>query len=173
MAQTKKLSVATVCGKVDAKKVLNSATPIKLMRVIGQAVGTKTGTSNFGEWVSLVGQFKATNIKTGEISEASTLFLPDVALLPLQVALAQGDTRGVAFAIDLYVKQSTNSKPGGSVYEYSFENVLPPADNDPIAALEAKINALALEHNPAGSEDVKENTAGVEHKAASGKSKGK
>jgi hypothetical protein len=144
MAQTKKLSVATVYGKIDAKKVLNSEQPIKVMRVYGQAVGTKTGDSNFGPWTALVGQFKAAHPETGEVSEASTLFLPDVALVPLQVALAQEGARGVMFAMDIFVKASTNTKPGGSVYEYSFENVLPPADNDPIKALEDKINALAL-----------------------------
>jgi hypothetical protein len=144
MAQTKKLSVATVYGKIDAKKVLNSEKPIKVMRVIGQAIGTKAGNSSYGDWTSLVGQFKAINADTGEVSEAATLFLPDVALIPLQVALARDDTKGVAFAIDIFVKASTNTKPGGSVYEYSFENVLPPADNDPIKALEDKIAALAL-----------------------------
>lgn len=139
MAQTKKLSVAAVYGKIDIKKVVNSEKPIHVMRVYGQAVGTKSGESNFGAWTSLVGQFKATNPETGEQSEASTLFLPDVALLPLQVALAQEGARGVMFAIDIFVKASTNTKPGGSAYEYSFEHVLPPAENDPLAQLEARI----------------------------------
>jgi hypothetical protein len=144
MAQTKKLSVATVYGKINPKTVLDATEPIKVMRVIGQAVGTKSGESNYGAWTCLVGQFKATNPETGETSEAAVLFLPDVALVPLQVALAQGDTKGVAFAIDIFVKAATNTKPGGSVYEYSFENVLPPAENDPIRQLEEKIASLAL-----------------------------
>ena len=166
MAQTKKLSVATVYGKIDPKEVLNAKEPIKVMRVMGQAVGTKAGTSSYGDWTSLVGQFKAVNPDTGKAFEASTLFLPEVALLPIQVALAQGDARGVTFAIDLYVKEAASRKPGGSVYEYSFEHVLPPVDSDPIAQLEARIAEATAKALPdeSGKGDAPAAGAATSHK---------
>lgn len=142
--QIKKLSVATVCGKIDAKAVLNAAGPIPLMTVYGMAVGVKEGASTFGDWTALVGQFKAVNAETGEVFESSQVFLPEVALIPLRVALEAGESRSVKFAIKLAVKAATNTKPGGSVYEYTFENALPPAENDPLLELESAMQGLGL-----------------------------
>lgn len=143
MAQVKKLSIATVVGKIDLKEVINADKPIPLMRAYGMAVGVKTGTSNYGEWTALVGQFKCVNLKTGEVSEAAQLFLPEVALVPLRVALMQNDNRAVRFALDVKVQPAKNSKPGGVPYEYTFDNVLPPAEDDPLLALEAEIAKVA------------------------------
>jgi hypothetical protein len=142
MPQVKKLSVATVYGKIDAKKVLTSDRPVDLMIVYGLAVGTKSGTSNYGEWTALVGEFEAVNCETGEASQANQLFLPEIALLPLRVALERAQS--VKFAIKLQARAATNSKPGGVPYEYVFENVLPPAEDDPMQALRAEVQRLAL-----------------------------
>lgn len=150
MAQTKKLSVATVYGAIDPKAVLNADAPIKVMTVFGDAVGLKIGTSTYGDYTALLGRFEAIHPETGEHSSASVLFLPDVALIPIQTALSQEGTKSVAFAIDVFVRASENKKPGGSVYEYTFENVLPPAEDDPMsrmrkAVLEAQGKAAQLE----------------------------
>lgn len=175
MAQIKKLSVATVCGKLDVKAILNSAEPIKLMRVIGQAVDQKRGESSYGDWTALLGRFKATNLATGEISEAATLFLPEVALIPLQVALAAGP---VMFAIEISVKSATNVKPGGSVYEYTWEPLLPPTDSDPIKQMEERLLALSApasklagEGNPGDTPDPAANLAGKGSAKPAGKPK--
>lgn len=154
MAQTKKLSVATVFGTIDPKAVLNAEAPIKVMTVFGDAVGLKTGTSTYGDYTALLGRFEAIHPTTGEHSSAAVLFLPDVALLPIQTALAQEGVKSIAFAIDIFVRASDNKKPGGSVYEYTFENVLPPAEDDPMsrmrkAVLEAKAAAAQLPAPPA------------------------
>jgi hypothetical protein len=155
MAQVKKISVATVCGKIDVKALLAAENEqINLMQVIGSAVGIKTGTSNYGDWTALEGVFKATNLQTGETVGASVLFLPDVALIPIRVALSQEGARGVEFAIKLGVKYARDAKPGGSVYEYTWEPLLPADASDPISRLEAKLAALALPA-PAGFEAVK------------------
>ncbi|MGV0999690.1 MAG: hypothetical protein ACOYBQ_10220 [Fluviibacter sp.] len=141
MAQVKKLSVATVYGKIDLKQVINSDKPIAVMRVAGQAVGTKSGDSNYGTWTALVGSFVAIHPETGEQSEAAQLFLPEVALIPIQVALASANARAIDFAIELQVKASENTKPGGSPYEYTFTNLMAPAENDPMAKLRNLLTA--------------------------------
>ena len=141
MPQVKKLSVATVYGKIDIKTIVNASAPVPLMRVFGMAVGTKTGTSAYGDWTALVGRFKAINLDTGEESEASQLFLPEVALIPLKVALAQAGNQSVTFAIDVFAKQATNTKPGGVPYEYTFENIREPSEDDPLVRLAAEIAA--------------------------------
>lgn len=145
MANIKKISVATVYGAIDAKAVLNATAPIEVMRLFGLAVASKSGTSQYGDWTALVGQFEATNPDTGEVVQSSQAFLPEIALVPILTALAQEGTRGVQFAIRIFVKAATNTKPGGSVYEYTYENILPPSDNDPMAQLRAAVSEhLAL-----------------------------
>lgn len=168
MAQVKKISVATVYGKIDVKSVLNAEKPITVMRVAGQAVGTKSGDSNYGEWTALVGSFIATNPETGEMTEASQLFLPEVALIPIQVALGQAGARAVDFAIEVVVKASNNTKPGCSPYEYSFVNLMAPtAENDPMAKLRALLTGAGAA--PALGDDSQAGKALADETAAAGK----
>ena len=148
MAQVKKLSVATVYGKIKLSELMDAKNKdgFPVMRVYGSAVSIKKGMSSFGEWEALQGRFKAINPATGEASEAATLFLPTVALLPIQVALNVPDARGVEFAIDVRVKFSEESQ---TKYEYSWEPLLLPSEDDPILRLEKKMLALAGPKAPA------------------------
>lgn len=150
MPQVKKISVATVSGAIDLKKLFKhhedngDDAPLPLMRVIGQAVGLKIGTSAYGDWTALVGRFKATNLETGEVSEASQCFLPEIAMVPIQVALANASQGGsVTFAIDVSVRAipANKRKLGGVAYEYTFDPVIEPNDDDPLVALERQIQA--------------------------------
>jgi hypothetical protein len=146
MAQVKKLSVATVYGKIDLKKLVaahDKGDALPVMRVIGSAIGSKSGVSSYGDWTCLLGQFQATNSDTGEVSEAAALFLPDVALTPILVALSRPECKGVEFAIDVSAHYVENSKPGGVPYEYRFNALLPPDENDPISRLNARLLALS------------------------------
>ena len=148
MAQVKKLSVATVYGKIKLSELMDPKNKdgFPVMKVYGSAVSIKKGMSSFGEWEALQGRFKAVNPATGEISEAATLFLPTVALVPIHVALNAPDARGVEFAIVVRVKFSEESQ---TKYEYSWEPLLPPSEDDPIQRLEKKMLALAGPKAPA------------------------
>lgn len=154
MANIKKLSVKTVYGNIDLEKLINAPNKtLHVMRVIGLAVGVASGESTFGAWESLRGQFEATNPDTGEVSESSVLFLPDVALTPILVSLSRPEVKGVEFAIDVSVHYAQSKKPGGSPYEYSFSAILPPDENDPITRLKSRMLALAApktDEAPAG-----------------------
>ena len=147
MAQVKKLSVATVYGAIDLEKLIAASKvgdgSMPLMQVIGNAIGQKTGQSSYGDWTALTGQFQATNLETGEVSEAAQLFLPEVALIPLQVAMASPEARGVEFAITVSAKYAKSAKPGGVPYEYTWTPLLPPDANDPITRIKARLLALA------------------------------
>lgn len=145
MSQVKKLSVATVYGKIKLTDLIAKRT-MPLMRVIGTAVSTKKGVTQYGEFTALQGNFKAVNVETGEESRAASLFLPDVALLPIVTALSSPDARGVDFAIELqvkYVGDDAGHKSGGSVYEYTFVPLLDMGADDPIARIEARLAAQA------------------------------
>ena len=138
MAQVKKISVATVYGKIDLKTLIEKSS-MPIMTVIGLAIGTRVGQSAYGDWTALVGQFQAANAETGEVMDAAQLFLPDVALLPIQTALARPECKGVEFAIQVSVHYAADAKPGGSPYEYSFEPLLPPDENDPISRMKVRL----------------------------------
>lgn len=130
--QVKKLSVKTVYGLIDIKRVLNADEPIPVMYVGGTCVGYKLVPSPYGEATALQGNFIARHPDTGEEFNSSTLFLPDVAMIPIQVALAAG-ARGVDFAILVQVQAATGGKPGGVPYEYTFVDRMPQTENDPLA----------------------------------------
>ena len=149
MAQVKKISVAKVYGKiaiadlmttVDGKIVPNAA-PLFVMRVGGLATGTKDGVSDNGPWKCLVGDFVAYNAKDGAEMRAPYCFLPDVALTPLTVALAQAQTAGVRFLIDVSVQYDAASATN---YVYTFTPVVKPSGEDPIAALLALAPPLTI-----------------------------
>lgn len=142
MPQVKKLSVAKVAGKVNIEKLLASpGKRIFLMRCGGRAVGTKEGLSDYGKWISLVGNFVAISGETGEESRAPYLFLPDVALVPIQVALSEPNCEGVDFLIDVFAVYA----PESSVhYEYTWEPVVSHVASDPITALFAQAVPLTI-----------------------------
>jgi hypothetical protein len=153
MANIKKISVANVYGKIDLKELVNATAPIEVMRVYGLAVGSKSGTSQYGDWTALVGQFEAVNPVSGEVTQSAQCFLPEIALLPILTELAREGAKGVQFGIRLFVKVSNNTKPGGSPYEYTFEHMLPPSDNDPMAALRNAVSAALALPAPEGKGD--------------------
>ena len=147
----RKLSVATVWGKIDLKELLKAPDEaMTLMTVLGSGVSTKTGTHTYGDWTALQGMFEATNAETGEVFQSSTLFLPDVALTPILVQLAGPGVTGIEFAIEVGVKYARNAKPGGAAYEYTWRPLLPPDENDPISRIKARLLALPA---PAASDD--------------------
>lgn len=177
MPQVKKISVATVAGSPDIESLVkfheaNGADATKpLVRIIGQAIGTKTGESTYGAWTGLLGRFMATNLETGEEVEASQCFLPEIALTPIVLALSNVDKgRSVTFAIDISCRMipKEKRKPGGVPYEYLFADVVPPSDDDPLMKLKAQIAA-----SPAALSFNKKPDAAPAPAPAAAKSRGK
>jgi len=141
--QLKKLSVATVYGRIEPRAVLEAGPGgLPIMDVFGLAVGVKTGNKDFGgemrEWAGLTGTFECVNVATGEAMRASTLFIPEIALTPIRVAL-DSTGKGVSVAMRLLAVEAKNPKPGGAFYEYRVESLLAQAENDPIAMIKAQV----------------------------------
>lgn len=144
-ALTKKLSVAKVWGKVKPKDIPETGVK-NLFSVIGVAQGTKTGTSDFGDWTALLGRFEAVNYETGEAFASANLFLPSVAQDMIEAQLSGGAT-GVHFAFNIGIQADESSSVG---YTYTAEPIMPPDEKDPLAEMRALIaanNAPALENN--------------------------
>lgn len=152
MAQVKKISVATIYGKLLPSAFLAAPNQtLNIMDVIGVAVGTVKGLSSFGEWEAFKGDFSARSLKPdadGVLAapvRASTCFMPDIAKDAIKVAMASANGGAVEFAMRIsavYVAEREGFKTGGSVYEYSFEHLLAPSlESDPILRLQAKLDA--------------------------------
>lgn len=137
----KKISIAKVFGKISGALIAKTGgDTIHVMRVLGSATGIKEGTSDYGDWKALFGQFRATNPETGEQTDAATCFMPDVALDMVAAALAQGAT-AVDFAFDVFAVLDDTAQCG---YTYRVTPLLQAAEDSPINRIEAKMAALAL-----------------------------
>lgn len=155
MAQVKKISVAKVFGKITALDLVTVVdgkptpidAPLFVMRVGGLATGTKDGVSDNGPWKCLVGDFVAYGARDGVEHRAPYCFLPDVALTPIVVALAQAGTQGARFMIDVAVIPDATSATG---YVYTFTPVVKVAGEDPIAALLALAPPLTIKGQQVG-----------------------
>jgi len=132
----KKIGASTVVGTPkDLRKLAEKGEgkPFPIMRVVGVAIATKTGVSQHGEWVALRGNFSAINLETGEEFRGSTVYLPDE--ITDMVAAQLGNASSVEFAVEIGVAES-DMVIG---YEYTVKPLLEASENDPIAALNAKI----------------------------------
>jgi len=131
----RKISAKSVCGKVEKPK---KATP--LFTVIGIASKTKSGQSDFGPWTSLLGQFEATNIDTGELFIAPACFLPEPLNSMIAASLEETDDEGkqvnrsVQFAVEVGYKPNETAIG----YEYTTKEIVESDQADPLAALRAE-----------------------------------
>lgn len=135
MESIKKLSIAKCSGKMTAKRVIEAGGKLPVLRVVGMAVGVKSGRSDYGDWTALIGDFGVTNLVDGEQFRGSTLFLPDVGLTPIHAQIAAG-ARGVQFAMDVFANEDESSPVG---YSYTVEHLVK-AEDDLISRLMASAN---------------------------------
>lgn len=178
MAQVKKLSVGKLFGTIKVADLLTtenglivSRGPVHLARFGGVATGIKEGASDFGPWKALVGDFVGYSAKDGSEQRAPYLFLPDVALVPLTVALAQPSANGVRFMIDIF---AVHNEESSTKYVYTWEPVIKPQGQDPVAELlalaapfavkgkdgvESKVGGLLALDAPKGDEAPKDETS--------------
>lgn len=147
MALIKKISVKTVVGNVK-KMVANEEIKEKtaVMRVFGVASKVVTGTSDNGDWVAFIGQFKAINTVSGEEFASGKLFLPGVASDLLEGAVNSDEANAVEFGFDILVEPNDASATG---YIYQAESLIAPSEDDTLARMEKAITGR-LENTGAG-----------------------
>jgi len=133
MQAIKKLSIAKCAGKMTSKRVFEAGGKLAVLRVVGTAVGVKTGQSDYGDWTALIGDFGVTNLIDGEQFRGATLFLPDVALLPIQVQLQKPNAQAVQFALDVYAVEDDTTTVG---FSYQVDHLVK-AEDDTVAKLMA------------------------------------
>lgn len=126
----------------DTKEILkmclaDETTTHFLYRVGGICIGVVKGKSQFGEWIKLVGRFKAQNLH-GDLFISSKAFLPgDIAQIIAEKML--GDIDQVTFLYDVFVRYDDTL---ATKYGFIVEPVRKPDEADPLDALFASAKAL-------------------------------
>ncbi len=110
-----------------------------LFRIGGTAAGVVKGESKFGEWIKLVGRFKAINFEGTEFI-SGTAFLPGDAAEMIANKL-QGDTDSVSFLFDVFLRYDTTI---AASYGFIIEPVRKATEGDPIDLLFNDVKAIPM-----------------------------
>jgi len=154
MERVKKLSTKVVYGDISVKDlVVAPGNKIHCARFGGRAVGEKKGTKvlpdgTVSNWVGLVGDFVGFSGKDGAEFRAPVLFLPDVALVPIQVQMAAPGAVSCDFMVDIFAV--LNENPQGSKYVFTWAPVVESKGDDPIGGLLAQAKPLMIQGKPVG-----------------------
>jgi hypothetical protein len=108
-----------------------------LANIYGVCTGAKAATSDYGDYHRFRGAFRAVNLETGEQFAASAAIFPRFLEEQMLAALEASD-KSMEFALKLGA--SASDSPVG--YEYVIEELFPPSDTDPIAAIEQRMSNL-------------------------------
>lgn len=168
----RKLTISTIAGKASAwfKKCMDlNGEKLPLARIYGIANGYTAGATEMGEFLKFRGQFRGVNKETGETSDAPLAIFPTHIGEMLRAQL-DGGAQSVQFAIDVAVKFDATSV---TKYVYVIDSSLPPAQNDPLAAIEAELQKLALPAPTASNAPAADTTAASPAPAPAASTKGK
>lgn len=120
----RKLSVATVFGKVKIKEIPDGG-QLHVMRIAGIAGDTVSGESAYGRWESLKGDFAAINMVTGERFVGANAFVPgalgDMLIEQVKYGVREDVGFALKFSVDVFVVVSPRDE---SKYEYVTKPVI-------------------------------------------------
>ena len=137
----RKISVKTVTGldPNDMRDIIQDG-PVNLFTVVGVARAFQKGTSDYGEWIALIGEFEATNVLTGEVHNGGRCFMPrHVTDLVMPAFGGSESDAAVEFAIMVGVEKADNNFG----YEYTADTYLEPEKSDRMASLRGMLPAPA------------------------------
>lgn len=106
------------------------ANGMAVMRLVGRVSGRRDGTSQYGEWVALLGDFQAVNLITGELFAGGQAFLPKIITNMIDTRVRDGEI--VEIALELGVKPSVKGQTG---YEYTVRPLVEPTVSPAMGAL--------------------------------------
>ncbi len=124
-------------GVTEIKELVNADTPsANLLKIVGVTTGAKPGQTDKGEYLKLIGQFRASNMITGEQFDAAACILPSFISDSLAAALNQSEE--VEFAIMIGVKFDASAV---TQYVYTVTPLIEAQVSDKMAALLAVSDA--------------------------------
>ncbi len=136
----RKITVKAVWGdKPDIEQILAAPDKIlPMMQVYGVAKKAKLGTSDYGDFVRFLGDFRAVNMKTGKLYRSSVLLLPRFLEDDLAAALG-GEGTAAEFAVEISAKYD---KSAATQYVYLADSLVEAAETDAMKALENRISTV-------------------------------
>jgi len=150
---------ATLLRKLSAKNIMGGKVeapekPVDLYTIIGIATGVKSGTTTYGMWHMLTGQFEATRVDTGEVFTSGGAFLPEPLNDMICAQLLQKDKDGNRVTDSAQFSVMVSIKPADNAfkYEYVARQLAEVEQADPLASLRAdtvKLLAAPAEKEPA------------------------
>lgn len=130
----RKITTKTVGFTLDAvREALGKNKETRLYSVIGVVTGARPGVTDKGEFLTLMGDFKATNLVTGEVFVSGKAILPGFVGDPIGMAALKPNADGVQFALTIGAEVDAKSVAG---FQYTAESLLPPSPHSPLAQLE-------------------------------------
>lgn len=111
---------------------------LPLGKIYGIANGYTAGATDLGEFVKFAGQFRSVNYETGESADAPQVILPNFLAGSLKGAIDAPERAGpVQIALEVAAEYDAEAV---TKYRYILRDLLPPAVNDPLAALEQSMS---------------------------------
>lgn len=127
-----KLTVKTICGEILMKDIPplqigtienpqpNPDRELLLCRIAGFASGVKSGSTQYGPWHALLGEFAATNKVTGEMFAGKTALIPgamgEMLVDTTSEMLSQDAGAKLRFSVDISVERSPREPDKKYVY---------------------------------------------------------
>jgi hypothetical protein len=115
-----KITTKTCCGALEVGKLPEDGSEVGILKIAGFASGIKSGSTQYGPWHALVGEFAATNMGTGEIFIAKTALIPgamgEALISSTEEMLAQNADAKLKFSVMVSVKRS----PRDPLLKYEF-----------------------------------------------------
>lgn len=121
MAKTdtlRKLATKTIMQAFDVEdwqKIPDGQNEKFLYSIAGTAIGVKKGEGSYGPWTRFNGEFIAMSPE-GEIVQGAACFLPEPMQSQIEAALSHADSKGVEFAIEIWIRPPTDDENVKYVY---------------------------------------------------------
>lgn len=142
----RKITTKVVGFDLEAvRAALGNKEDVQLYTILGVVNGAKPGATDKGDYVRLIGDFKATNLQTGEVFTSNAAILPNFIGEAIGMATMKPGAEGVQFALTMCAKKAPKSVAG---FEYTAESALPPSPHSPLAMLEQQIKDQKLLPSP-------------------------
>lgn len=118
-------------GVTEIKAAVTAETKsADLLKIVGITTGAKPGQTDKGEYLKLMGTFRAVNLLTGEVFDSAQAILPSFISDSLAVALQNSDE--VEFALIVGAKYD---KSAVTEYAYTVRPLIETKVSDKMAAL--------------------------------------
>lgn len=129
-----------------AAMLTNPALVTPLARIYGIAGAFKPGMGSTPDgtqkpYIKFLGQFKAVNLKTGEVFQSASMILPGFIEEQLHGAMTADGTRSVEFAWEISAQgDQPGKKKSATGYTYNAKPLLDVGENSALTALESKFS---------------------------------